>query len=643
MGRVADLVTRLLLDTKGFDNNLTKSKGKIEKFKKNIDSAGKGVKAFGSSLGVNVGMITKFGGAIGVAAAAGAGLKKVIESNQITGDMLSNTIATAKISLDNFAAAIGTADFSGLITGFGNTWEKARDLAEVLDQLTNTKWSYNIISQLNELEIAQNKLIINDPKASKADKEAAKTRIEAITEATKDAAKTATKDVENAIKGLLVQGTNLRKEDINSGGEQVIRSLFDIDVNAERDRIKKEIDAVMKARAAEIEKAQKNTPTIQVTDYRTNPVTGMTEEYIKIVKDTNALQKTLNEIDKKYQDAILKHQYLNAMSDERQQQLVGYVQEYIQMVKTQVDTDTKAQRATNKLAEGAKSTSTAAGEKAKAEEGSVAYLQEQVNLLQKQRDSVKVESAEWRAINIELEKYIKLLEIAKFASSDAYVHPKAQKGAELALEVAPIPDLNNILDSGMSDIKERLKSDMNIKPTIDVWSEFNNVLANTSTIATNMAAAFADGTQASAQSIMQMVATTVPAIASLIVAFMTLAQVEGAEKAVNSSKHWIEAIAAVISVTATIGAAIAGAVSMSKKFKGAFAEGGIVGGNSWAGDREFARVNSGEMILTRAQQANLFKQINHPMSGGNDVVFHISGDDLIGVYNNKMKKNRLTR
>lgn len=643
MGRVADLVTRLLLDTKGFDNNLTKSKGKIEKFKKNIDTAGKGVQAFGSSLGVNVGVITKFGGAIGVAAAAGAGLKKVIESNQITGDMFSNTIATAKISLDNFAAAIGTMDFSGLITGFGSTWEKARDLAEVLDQLTNTKWSYNIISQLNELEIAQNRLIINDPNATKADKEAAKARIEAITESTKDAAKTATKDVENAIKGLLVQGTNLRKEDINSGGEQVIRSLFDIDVNAERDRIKKEIDAVMKARAAEIEKAQKNAPTMQVTDYRTNPVTGMTEEYIKIVKDTNALQKTLNEIDKKYQDAILKHQYLNAMSDERQQQLVGYVQEYIQMVKTQVDTDTKAQRATNKLAEGAKGTATAAGEKAKAEEGSVVYLQEQVNLLQKQRDSVQVESAEWRAINVELQKYIKLLEMAKFASSDAYANPKASKSAELAIEVAPMPDLNNILDSGMSDIKERLKSDMNIKPTIDVWSEFNNVLANTSTIATNMAAAFADGTQASAQSIMQMVATTVPAIASLIVAFMTLAQVEGAEKAVSSSKHWIEAIAAVISVTATIGSAIAGAVSMSKKYKGAFADGGIVGGSSWTGDREFARVNSGEMILTRAQQANLFKQINHPMSGGNDVVFHISGDDLIGVYNNKMKKNRLTR
>lgn len=46
----------------------------------------------------------------------------------------------------------------------------------------------------------------------------------------------------------------------------------------------------------------------------------------------------------------------------------------------------------------------------------------------------------------------------------------------------------------------------------------------------------------------------------------------------------------------------------------AFQDGGIVGGNSFTGDRVAARVNSGEMILNRSQQSNLFRQIN---SGGN--------------------------
>lgn len=45
-----------------------------------------------------------------------------------------------------------------------------------------------------------------------------------------------------------------------------------------------------------------------------------------------------------------------------------------------------------------------------------------------------------------------------------------------------------------------------------------------------------------------------------------------------------------------------------------FADGGIVGGSSSFGDRQLARVNAGEMILNKTQQANLFKMINSPQN-----------------------------
>ena len=57
----------------------------------------------------------------------------------------------------------------------------------------------------------------------------------------------------------------------------------------------------------------------------------------------------------------------------------------------------------------------------------------------------------------------------------------------------------------------------------------------------------------------------------------------------------------------------------------AFEQGGIVPGNSFAGDNITARVNSGEMILNRAQQARLFAQANGgaPTTGnGQEVVVH---------------------
>ena len=65
----------------------------------------------------------------------------------------------------------------------------------------------------------------------------------------------------------------------------------------------------------------------------------------------------------------------------------------------------------------------------------------------------------------------------------------------------------------------------------------------------------------------------------------------------------------------------------------AFANGGIVGGNSYTGDKILARLNSGEMVLNRTQQGNLFNMISNN-NKAEDVVFTIRGKDLVGVINN---------
>ena len=109
---------------------------------------------------------------------------------------------------------------------------------------------------------------------------------------------------------------------------------------------------------------------------------------------------------------------------------------------------------------------------------------------------------------------------------------------------------------------------------------------------------------------------------------------EGASSAAQTPVvGWITAIAAIASLIA--------AVSSIPKF----ATGGIVGGSSLIGDNILVGVNSGEMILNRRQQANLFNLLDAkytPNTAANqNVKFTISGKDLVATltnYNDKAKR-----
>lgn len=91
---------------------------------------------------------------------------------------------------------------------------------------------------------------------------------------------------------------------------------------------------------------------------------------------------------------------------------------------------------------------------------------------------------------------------------------------------------------------------------------------------------------------------------------------------------WIAAIASGIGVmTATI--------SQLQSFS----QGGIFSGNSVVGDNNIARVNSGEMILTKTQQGNLFRLLDNNTAGGNVSAgtVRVKGSDLYIALSNYSK------
>jgi len=91
---------------------------------------------------------------------------------------------------------------------------------------------------------------------------------------------------------------------------------------------------------------------------------------------------------------------------------------------------------------------------------------------------------------------------------------------------------------------------------------------------------------------------------------------------------WIAAIASGIGIMATTISQIKG-----------FSQGGIFSGNSVVGDNNIARVNSGEMILTKTQQGNLFRLLDTNTAGGNVSAgtVRVKGSDLYIALSNYSK------
>ena len=110
-------------------------------------------------------------------------------------------------------------------------------------------------------------------------------------------------------------------------------------------------------------------------------------------------------------------------------------------------------------------------------------------------------------------------------------------------------------------------------------------------------------------------------------------------EALRSAKHWTEWLAFGVTGLTTMVSMIS---SIKQATAGSYAEGGIVGGSSYSGDRLIARINSGEMVLNKRQQRNLFNLLDTglmPQKGVTHVQVTgvVRGTDLLLVQKNTNK------
>lgn len=702
-----NLVVQLLLKTGAFSSDLKTARGQIQNFQQGCQTAGKSLTGFGQSLGINLGALAKFGGAVGAATLAGNELKNILDSTQSTADAFEGAIAGCKGVVDQFRTSIATVDFSSFRNGLWQVFKDARNVRDALDQLGNTQIAYDYKSKENQTKFNEALNKFKKPKATNEEKEEAKRLMQEAVDAQKTFAanygsalyKTYVAQVvkeagsANLSPGRITAGQFRKAMDIDLGlygdpgqaraniegqYKDYLKKLKEYGGNniTGQDELKRKYADVIAIRAmlqlmsndelknvSQMLGAMENAKNVALTMERTmneavkpfvegggsssgkgstggkvstTTTVGQEETPEPLVNSLDYWKKILSE-ETKYRDALVK------------------------------DTEEWKQH-NDKVVEAEKKIKKIIGEEEKRNDimkNSYTYYSNLVRELKQQRDATNmdVDPQKWNELNSQLEdaeeklsalEYIKNnIDLNRYMSVEPPTISSLEKVVSILKEIrndTPITyeyfeDLNDMIKFYEDKINQSMGLEMK-EPNTNAWDEFNSAMADTSTIVNSLTNTFKENSEVTAASILQMVSTTLPAIGSLISAISALTAAEAVEagvaatgKAVSTSKHWIEAISAV----AALGAAVAAAISAANKTNiQRFANGGIVGGSSFTGDRVSAQVNSGEMILNKSQQANLFRIANGGGTG-KEVTFRISGTDLVGVMNNINRKNKMIR
>lgn len=242
--------------------------------------------------------------------------------------------------------------------------------------------------------------------------------------------------------------------------------------------------------------------------------------------------------------------------------------------------------------------------KPEAKEGSIAYVQKQISDKQAALKLEVVGSDEWKQL-----------------SKDIAELTQQQHEIQIKIDGETVKSQFELAAEAAEAYQEKMDNISSVTDSVgSAFSSLGGAIGGTAGKMLELAGQTA-----------QAVAQIIPQIVALIGAKQGEALASGTASA--AALPFPANIAAIASIIATITALFA-------SFAGAFADGGIISGGSFHGDKMLARVNAGEMILNPMQQSNLFNALNGggAVGGMRNVEFKISGSTLKGCLNNYDKK-----
>lgn len=638
----SNLIIRLLLDAAQYDGGLQKAQKSLDKFiDKNASLSGVMENAKSA--------ITKMAGAIGTAATVGAAFNKVLNSSQVLGDATAATMESAKNSVDEFFYSLGSGDFTAFLNGMEDIIAKSKEAYAALDQLGNTRISYDYYQGKFDEAIAKARLNAKNKQLDAAERKKAFKEWDEELKKKEEAGTTVANDALDALTKSIVVGTKLRASDISLDDFEKVMKI-DLMPSVSREQAKEYWAEQYKEYEKLSDKIERDR-VISLTK---------TNSYNDIKSINSSANRNQEGLTARYRDAIMYNKLLNKLHDEDLTKLTELGKLYYSVSRTISQQRQELNESTtefnNSIATSAKAREAAAKAAKEAMEKNIVplnndQLNEEIKAVISGKDALSEEVLKAISTGKTLPVLTQPIQAVTVNSEDETVEGEdptealRRKVQMYELAQSKIQEYTKMLSVANEDEKKYLNEQ------IDIWKQYANGL-NPKDDGTEK---LTSGLEQVSASLMKMgglsdsvfgsmlnyiggitgaVAEAIPAIESLINAQNMQAEAN-TKAAVSGSASSVASIPIVGPMMAIAAVASVLAAIMSVP---SFAEGGFVPGHNYM-DGITARVSSGEMIMNEADQKKLYDSIhsgNLGNGGGGRAI--VTGEQIVTVINNYGKR-----
>ena len=581
-----DVISRFRVVSEGYDAEINKKKDALKSLSDSGDKANVSLKDLAKSIGLSSSKIAKMGTAATLCSAAVKVAADVFLASETNVDNLGKTIEGAKGAHDVFIQSISNGNWSNFLTRLNEAIQGSRDLYDALDRLGSIKAN-------NAAAIALKQRDIQDLRLRKQNGE----NVDALLEqATADLARLQSQEVEAGMAAGVKQMVNALR---NSGLDEQISTAL----------------------AEELLKGGQPAFNKYAALYRDLTAKGTETQTIAMVGGTGGtsyFEKNkfkIENLSKQEQDLYR----IAAAITERETTLQDGIATYATAV-AQGQSDLREEFRNNRYSQqGGKSGGTGGSSKvtgltdAQIAKNAADATEEMQRLID-----------QWIELDDRAGSVNDVLLILNSENSLTEFAEEADEGLDnLVARMKETQDATKRLTAEWNAMQDGFRNQA-IDSTIGAVASLGDAIGGT-------AGSIIKFIAAQAQQVVQGISTIASMKAQEEAAYAEMTAELGAAAASTMKAHsWIPFVGVAMGI-GFVASMVAALMSLPK-----FAGGGLVGGTSYSGDTQLASVNSGELILNKAQQNSLANELQSGNTQPLRLSARMSGTDILFAINNAL-------